>query len=251
MWNEEELASVAGISGEDNQSGFYSPPAIRQQGKTGEFTRKVRTKEGSETEVLTPPFDVVFLKHRSQISSAFVPGKVKKASYFTSEFDSPKDFVEVMKLDGGKIDTVATGLTPDKAYDFIFNNTRKEPKREKILYVLLSGAVNKLFLKGGSMAPYFEYLKAIKPKHSFQVVTQVGSSGIVQNEAGVDYVHMTFTMKGESDPAQVKPAMLEVDQKLKSAAPRAATPSVTSAEDASLQAAWAGLTGEAVIDANA
>lgn len=242
MWNEEQLASVAGISGEDGRGLFYNPPAIRMQGKTGVVTLYQKKGEEKANETLKLPLNVVFLKHRSQIVSAYKPSKTPKPSYFTSEFDAPNELVSVMRrnVGEGKPDTIATGLTIEKAKEFIFQQSKNEAKHEKVIYVLVDGEVNKLYLKGGSMAPYFEYLKDVKASgiaHSFMVTTQLTDSGEVTNEAGMAYHHFNFKNVGESDPAVVTAKMKEVDANLKSSAKSIPI----DPEIASLESAWNGL----------
>lgn len=244
MWNEEQIAGGAAISNEDGRAAFYAPPVIRQNGQSGTFTRTTRTKEGSTKEEVKS-LEVVFLKHRSQISSAYSPSKVKKASYFTSEFDNPNELVDILKLDGGKIEVHESGVTTKAAFDKIFSLTKLTPKNEKVIYVLIDGEVNKLSLKGGSMGPYFDYLKALKEEgvaHSFMVVTSVTDSGMTKNDAGMSYHHMVFKNVGESDPAVVIAKQKEVDAALKTAN----KPRVAEGADDS-EAAWAALSEEATV----
>lgn len=252
MWNEEQLASVAGISGEDGRGSFYNPPAIRMQGKTGEVTRYTKKGDEKVNEVLKLPISVVFLKHRSQIVSAYVPSKTPKPSYFSTEFDAPNELVSVMRRSVGesKPDTIATGLTIEKAKEFIFQQSKKEAKHEKVIYVLYNGEVNKLYLKGGSMSPYFDYLKEVKESgsaHSFMVNTKLTDSGLTTNEAGMEFHHFVFTNTGTSDPALVAPKMKEVDAGLKASATTNAK-SAPSAEESSLNEAWAAIGGEPVLE---
>lgn len=250
MWNKESVDSVAGISGEDGRGSFYNPPAIRMQGKTGEVTLYIKKGDEKANEVLMLPLNVVFLKHRSQIVSAYVPSKTPKASFFTNEFDAPNELLTVMKRNPGegKPQTMASGLTLEKAKDFIFMQTKKETKHEKVIYVLLDGEVRKLYLKGGSMAPYFEYLKELKAgdvPHSFMVNTKLFDSGLVENEAGMEYHHFVFTNAGDSDSTLVTEKMKEVDAGLKASA--SSKPAVDP-EAASLDAAWAGMGAESVVE---
>jgi hypothetical protein len=245
MWNEKDIADVAGISNEDGRASFYAPPSIRQSGKNGEFTLTTKSEDGKKEETLPKKFEVVFLKHRSQIAAAFSPGKVKKPSYFTTEFDNPNELVEILKLDNGKVESIAQGVTTKSAFDQIFQLTKLTPKNEKVIYVLRDGEVNRLHLKGGSMGPYFDYLKEVKTHaaHSFMVVTEISDSGLTENEAGLEYHHMLFKVKGESDPAVVSVKMREVDANLVKAAP---AKNVKSNESASADAAWAAISEEIV-----
>lgn len=195
----DQVERLAKLSGEgQGRAPKYTVPLIRFNGNEGSF-RTVDLDFKEETPI-EKPVNVIILKKRKVLSS-FSP----TASYFTNEYSSPNQTVNLYKNIDGTVTFEKAGMPVDLRQEFQALRTKE------VLYVLYGGAVHKLEVKGGSLGDYYDYLNLLQEEdlHSFQVVTSI-SSVKTENESKFKYHKMTFTKGEATDLNEITPHMEKV-----------------------------------------
>lgn len=179
---------LADKSGDANNSRppKYVVPLIRFDGNRGEFRKISKNADGENVEEdLKSPIEFVILKKR-RLLSAYSPNQ----SYFTNEHNSTADKLMLFKVISKTVSLETTGYTDELRAKY------QTLKTHEVIYVLYENEVCKMEIKGGSLGGYYDYQKALQSeeKHSFEVVTVVGSEK-VKNDQGFVYYKMTFDFK--------------------------------------------------------
>lgn len=187
--NDEQRKRMLEKSGGDQAGGKapkYSVPIIKFDGRTGAFSKISYEDSKNKTETpIESPIEFVILKKRKVLSHFG-----STVSYFSNEFVSSTEKVQLFKKEGGAISLATT--------DFANKIREDNPlvKTHEIVYVLHDGEVCKLEIKGGSTQDYYAFQKnySDEQKHSFELTTRV-SFVKTKNAAGFSYVKMVFSFE--------------------------------------------------------
>lgn len=209
MMTQEQRKRMADLSGDSRNSAppKYVVPLIRFDGNRGEFKKISKSESGENIEeIIKAPLDIIILKKR-RILSSFSPA----VSYFTNEHNNTSERLILFKNLSKTVTQEAIGFTEDLREKY------QTLRTHEIIYVLFEGEICKMEIKGGSLSGYYDYQKALssEEKHSFEVVTVLGSEK-VKSEAGFGYYRITFDFRNdEIDMDSIESKMLEVSKACK------------------------------------